>query len=72
MTNTVRLTGFTNLGSVSDHLLASEHTLEEGQVRRTLAKTIMVFMVKGLFTSLRFAYAQFPCSTLTGLLAGNL
>ena len=61
-----RLTGFTNLGSVSDHLLASEHTLEEGQVRRTLAKTIMVFMVKGLFTSLRFAYAQFPCSTLTG------
>ena len=35
-------------------------------MKRPLAKTIMVFMVKGLLTPLRFPYAQFPCSTLTG------
>ena len=59
-----RLTGFTHLGSVSDHLLASERA--QGDPVRQLAKTIMVFMVKGLFTPLRFAYAQFPCNSLTG------
>ena len=57
------LTGFTHLGSVNNHLLASEH---DGQNVRWLAKTMMVFMVKGLFTPLRFPYAQFPCSSLTG------
>ena len=61
-----RLIGFTNLGSVSDHLLASERALEGGQEGRLLAKTIMMFMVKGLFTPLRFPYAQFPSSTVTG------
>ena len=61
-----RLIGFAHLGSVSDHLQASERALEQGQEGRPLAKTIMMFMVKGLFTPLRFPYAQFPCSTVTG------
>lgn len=59
------LTGFTHLGGVTDHLLASEQAKDGHDVRR-LAKTMMVFMVKGLFTPLRFPYAQFPCSSLTG------
>lgn len=36
------LTGITHLGSVSNHLLASEH---DGHNVRRLAKTMMVFMV---------------------------
>ncbi len=27
---------------------------------------MMVFMVRGLFTKLQFAYAQFPCSKVSG------
>ena len=30
------------------------------------ARTMMVFMVQGLFSSLQFPYAQFPCAELTG------
>lgn len=26
----------------------------------------MVMMVKGLFTPLRYVYAQFPCTSITG------
>ena len=31
-----------------------------------IAKTMIVFMVKGLFTSLAFPYAFFPCATVSG------
>ncbi len=31
----------------------------------------MVFMVRGLFTRLRFPYAQFPCCSVTGELLFN-
>ena len=31
-----------------------------------LAKTIVVFMVRGLFSKLQFPYAQFPCDNLSG------
>ena len=34
--------------------------------QKKVAKTMMVFMVQGLFTLLRFPYAQFPCTTVTG------
>ena len=61
-----KLIGFANLGNVSDRILASERAAEGGQEEQRLAKSMMVFMVKGLFTPLRFPYAQFPCNTLTG------
>ena len=32
----------------------------------TLANSMLVFMVRGLFTSLEFPYAQFPCKAITG------
>ncbi len=31
-----------------------------------LAKSMMVIMVRGLFTKLQFAYAQFPCASVCG------
>ncbi len=30
------------------------------------AKTMMVFTVRGLFNSLQFPYAQFPCAEVSG------
>ena len=62
-----RLVGFVDLGDVNNHLLAFERKLK-GDVTSEppLAKTIMAFMVRGLFTPLRFPYAHFPCTKVTG------
>ena len=59
--------GFANLGEINEHLLAFEHSMLSDQpAPPSPAKTMMVFMVRGLFNSLQFPYAQFPCSELTG------
>lgn len=60
-----KLIGFSNLGDINDHLLAFEHSLDEPE-EDVLAKSMMTFMVRGLFSPLRFAYAHFPCAKLTG------
>lgn len=66
--HTGKLVGFVDLGDVNNHLLAFEREINGGGKHGLppLAKTIMVFMVRGLFTPLRFPYAQFPCAKLTG------
>ena len=64
--------GFCNLGNVNEHLLQFERSLSEGDDTSAfenspkLAKTMMVFMVRGLFSKLQFPYAQFPCADLSG------
>ena len=60
------LIGFTNLGDINDHLDAYEKALSDDQEPLSLAKSVLVFMVRGLFTKLQYAYAQFPCSSLVG------
>lgn len=62
------LIGFTNLGDINQHLDAFEQmiTSSSADAPHSLAKTIMVFMVRGLFSKLQFAYAQFPFSTVRG------
>ena len=61
------LVGFMDLGSVNDHLLAFEHSLDaDTNESTTLAKSVMTFMVRGLFTSLRYPYVHFLCSSVTG------
>ena len=55
--------GFTN---TNDHLLKFEQSLTEDQPTSPLAKSMMVFMVRGLFNKLQFPYAQFPCANLSG------
>ena len=54
---------------VNDHLLTFERSIDDSPEDDvhvdTLAKTIMVFMVRGIFTKLRFPYAQFPCTSGT-------
>ena len=61
------LVGFTNLGNVNNHLLTFERSLEvERTYDGTLAKSVMTFMVRGLFSSLKYPYTHFPCTSLTG------
>lgn len=56
--------GFANLGKINEYLTAFERGIQSTSPQ--LAKTMMVFMVRGLFSSLQFAYAQFPCAELSG------
>lgn len=49
------LIGFVNLGDINDHLLAFERSLEqETNTNPPLAKTVVTFMVRGLFSPLRY------------------
>ena len=62
------LIGFTDMGDINNHLVAYEKCLEEDTTHHSipLATSVLVLMVKGLFSSLKFLYAQFPCSAVTG------
>lgn len=53
--------GFTNLGNVSDELLQLE---KEGE-QPTIAKQILVLMVRGLMFKLQFPYAHFGTRGVT-------
>ena len=67
--HTDSMMGFVNLGSVNNHLLSFEKSVcanAETPALPTLATSMIVFMVRGLFTSFQFVYAQFPCSAITG------
>ena len=61
--------GFCNLGDINSHLIALEKQynkeLSESS-HNELATSMLVFLVRGLFTSLSFPYAQFPCTALSG------
>ena len=60
--HTGTLIGFTYLGEVNEHLLKFEHEVNNiSPDDKPLAKSMMTFMVRGLFTCLQFPYAQFPC-----------
>ena len=62
-----RLIGFTDLGSINNHLSAFERSINEGEViAKPLAKSMLAIMVKGLFTPLKFPYVQFPCVNISG------
>ena len=62
-----KMIGFTNLGEVNNHLSQYEQSLEgDFAAGPQIAKTVVVFMVRGLFSKLQFPYAQFPCHILAG------
>lgn len=58
--------GFANLGNVNQQLLDFEKLLDQSTTPQPLAKSMLVIMVRRLFTKLQFPYAQFPCANLTG------
>ena len=56
---TGELIGFVNLGDINDHLQHFEQTLSSDiSDQPNLASSMLVFMVKGIFTRLEFPYAQ--------------
>ena len=63
-----QLLGFVDMGKINNHLLLFEKQLASDSDIDSppLAKTTMVFMVKSLFSSFRFAYVQFPCASVSG------
>jgi len=66
--STGTLSGFTDLGEVTNQLNDFEAMMKEDKasLQRPLAKTMMVFLFKGLFTNIAMPYAHFAASSLTG------
>ncbi|XP_019858496.1 PREDICTED: uncharacterized protein LOC109586734, partial [Amphimedon queenslandica] len=64
--HTGKLVGFTDIGDINNHLMRFEKSLDSENTPPPLAKSMVSFMVKGLFTFLKFPYAQFPCVSLVG------
>ena len=61
------MVGFAHLGEINDHLLQFERSLvDDTPLCPQPAKTMMVFMIRGLFNSQQFPYAQFPCAEVSG------
>ena len=60
------LVGFVNLRATNNHLLQFQAALESESTLQPLANSMLVLMVRGLFSNLNFPYAQFSCSKLTG------
>ena len=61
------LIGYTDLGDINMHLLRFEDSMKnDTPPEPQIAKSMMVFMVRGLFTRLQFPYVQFPCAHLSG------
>ena len=60
-----KLIGFIDLGQVNNHLT----TFIENDHKATslhVANSMLVMIVRGLFTQLRFPYVQFPCCNISG------
>jgi hypothetical protein len=64
-----KLIGYVNLGETNNHLLDFETALNNkgnDTSHRPLANSMLVFMVRALFSKMNFPYAQFACHTLLG------
>ena len=61
------LVGYADLGEINNLLLDYEQQYNDsGRMPRPLAKCMLVFMVRGLFTSLKFPYVQFLAASTKG------
>ena len=62
------LIGFTDITDINNHLKSVEQSYS-GSIpmsRHELATHMLLFMVRGLFSSLKYPYSQFPTNNLTG------
>ena len=67
--HTSQIIGFINLGDVNNQLLrfqCSQTSDTDNSLPPPVAKHMLVFMVRGLFSKLEFPYVQFPCGTTSG------
>ena len=61
------LIGYQDLGDVNNIIHDAETRFKSpGDSHRPLAKVMLVFMIRGLFTSLKYPYAQFPAASTKG------
>ena len=59
--------GFVNVGDINTHLQTFAQSLSsDNKTMGTIASTMLVVMVRGLFSQLKYPYAQFPCNSLSG------
>eukprot|EP00731_Ephydatia_muelleri_P014320 Em0008g40a len=63
---TGKIIGFANMGDINNHLAKLEASLVSGDTSPPLAKTMVVIMIRGIFSKLQYPYAQFPCCALSG------
>ena len=61
------LVGFHDLGEVNNLLGDMKSGLKHPNTRRPLAKVMLVFMVRGLFTTINAPYDQFAAATTKGV-----
>ena len=60
------LSGFVNIRDINAHLAEYEKQVSNDVLLDPLATSMLVLMVRRLFTDLRFPYAQFPCIEVSG------
>ena len=61
------LVGFCDIGDINNHLLQLEQKYQKDEdTHLKFAKTVLVIMIRGLFTDITFPYATFPATNLTG------
>jgi len=65
--NEGKIVGFVDLGEVNNTFASFEQSLAQStnHAHLPIAKHMLVFMVRGLFMSLKFPYAQYPTADLT-------
>ena len=59
------LLGFIDVGDVNNSLLAFQQSCESDIHKPQLATHMLVFMVCGILSALKYPYAQFPCMSVT-------
>lgn len=62
------LIGFTDLGDINSHLDEYETQVASKELRAPLATSVLLLIVRGLFTHLKFPCAQFLCTGLAGII----
>lgn len=60
------IVGFVSLGSINDELTKLEGSCINGVEHPPIAKQLLVFMVRGLFSNLSFPYVHFATRGVTG------
>ena len=61
------LTLFVHIRDMNNHLSRYERQVSNKDIRDPSATSMLVLMIRGLLTNLRFPYAQFPCTELSGM-----
>ena len=57
--------GFVDIGEINNHLLRFERQCMSSECHPPVATHMLVFMIRGIFTGLRFPYVHFPTANVT-------